>query len=479
MITVAGRRALESADVVLYDALVNAALLDHAPASAERVFVGKRAAQHALPQADIEALLVCHAQEGKRVVRLKGGDPFVFGRGSEEAQACRTARIPFTVVPGISSSLGGPAYAGIPVTHRGLAGNVLVMTASAGGDDGASAPNWDTAALAETVVILMGAGTLAADMERLMAAGKAPKTPVACVQWATRHDQQVVTGTVATIAQRAKAVGLGSPLATVIGPVAALADEIAWFAPGPLAGKRVAVTRAEQQVLSLAERLESAGAQVVRVPAIITRTTGEDLVTDERVASRWDWVLFTSANGVESFFELLERAGRDARALGGTHVAAVGEATAAALRAHAIVPDFVPSRATGADLADEVPRVDGARVLLPVSALTDHRTADRLRARGAHVEQVAVYETVPGLLTGWQVREVVECDAIAFSSASTARYLRAALGEEALPERVKLVSIGPQTSAALQEEFGRVDREAGDPSLDGLVAAVTEALAWD
>jgi uroporphyrinogen III methyltransferase/synthase len=324
----------------------------------------------------------------------------------------------------------------------------------------------------------MGAGTLAADMAQLVSAGKAPTTPVACIQWGTRHDQRVVAGTVADIAARAADAGLGSPLVTVVGEVARLAAEIAWFSAGPLAGRRIAITRAERQAGDFASRLEALGAHVVRAPAIVTRFTGDDLVIDERAASRWDWILFTSANGVAAFFARLESAGRDVRAIGGTKVGAVGEATSWALRAHGVIADFVPSRATGLDLAAEVPRVQGARVLLPGSSLSDGHVAEALRGRGALVEEVVVYETLPGALSAAQAREVADADAVAFTSGSTARYLRQALGEATLGDSVKLVSIGPETSSAVRESFGRVDREAGAPSLDALVEALREELAW-
>jgi uroporphyrinogen III methyltransferase/synthase len=476
LITLAAVRALEGADVVLYDALVAPAILRHAPAPSERVFVGKRAGEQAMGQDAINALLVEHARAGRRVVRLKGGDPFVFGRGGEEALACRDASVPFTIVPGVTSAIAAAAYAGIPVTHRGVSNSLLIVTGNDAAGDGAGAIDWQAASKAGTLAILMGVATLGDAMAALIAAGKAPETPVACIRWGTRADQVVVRGTVATIAELARAAGLASPVVTVVGDVVALGDELAWFAPGPLAGKRIVVTRARDQASDLVGRFESLGAYVVEAPVISVRHTTKDLVSDERVSSRWDWIVFTSANGVEAFFGALGAGGRDARSLSTTKLAAVGEATVAALRTRGLLADFAPSRPNSDCLAAELPRVQGARILLSVSSLTDDRLAMALRARGGLIEQVAVYETLPEPLDAERRREVGEAHAITFTSASTARHLRLALGEAALPETAKLVSIGPQTSAAVREAFGRVDAEAAEPSLDALVAATLEVL---
>ncbi|MGE5595414.1 MAG: uroporphyrinogen-III C-methyltransferase [Hyphomicrobiales bacterium] len=475
LITVAGVRALAAADVVLYDALSSPALLREARPGAEFVYVGKRAGEHAMSQAEIEALMVSRAKAGANVVRLKGGDPFVFGRGSEEALACREAGVPFTIVPGISSALAAPAYAGIPVTHRGLSTNFLVVTGNESGDETPSV-DWEAAARAETLVILMGVRTLRSNMERLVAAGKPGSTPAACVRWGTRPDQQVLTGTIADIADRAEAVRLQSPVVTVVGQVAGLAEKLAWFAPGPLAGRRIVVTRARAQASDLAARLDALGAHVIEAPVIATRPLPENIPV-ECVAGCWDWIVFTSANGVEAFFLALDNAGIDTRALHGAKVASIGGATTAALAVRGVRPDFVPSRATSDVLAGELPRVNGARIYLPVSNLTDDRLVNALRKRGGKVDKAAAYETIPQPLDAERLREVAEADAVTFTSASTAKYLARALGDARLPEGAKLVSIGEQTSKAVRECFGRVDREAAGPSLDALIEALREVLA--
>ena len=478
LLTLNAVRALGEADLVLYDALVSPAILRHAPAAAESRFVGKRSGAHGMSQAGIEELIVIEALAGKRVVRLKGGDPFVFGRGGEEALACARAGVPFTVVPGVTSAIAAPAYAGIPVTHRGLASSFMVVTGSEPGD-AASTVDWAAAAHADSLVILMGVATLAENMDRLIASGRSPDTPVACIRWGTRPDQQVVRSTVGGVAAAVREAGLASPFVTVVGDAVALADDLAWFAPGPLAGKRVVVTRARAQSSDLVAKLESLGAYVVEAPVIGIRPSSGELVMDERVTSRWDWIVFSSANGVTAFFDALASGGRDARSLATTRVAAVGAATADALRARGLIADFVPTRATSECLAAGIDRIAGARVLLPVSALTDGRMADALRRRGGLVEQVAVYENVLQPLDAERLREVAEADAVTFTSASTAKNLTGALGEVSLPAGAKLVSIGPQTSAAVRQVFGRVDCQAREPSLDALVEAVKEVLLGD
>jgi uroporphyrinogen III methyltransferase/synthase len=474
LITVAGAQALRGAEVVLYDALASPALLDLCAPAAELVPAGKRAGDHSASQDEITALLVRYGSEGRRVVRLKGGDPFVFGRGGEEALALAAAGIPFTIVPGVTSAVAVPAYAGIPVTHRGLATNFAVVTGREGGE---TAADWQALARVDTLVVLMGAAGLPDITSRLIAAGRAADTPAASISNGTLPAQRVVAGTLGTIASEVAAAGLPTPLITVIGQVASLVGRLGWYVPGPLAGKTVVVTRARTQASQLRQMLEALGATVVEAPILRVTFRSEDPGIDERLGSRWDWVAFASQNGVEAFFAALRAAGRDARALGTTLVAAVGDATAAALERYGVIADFVPSRATGACLAAELPRAWGARVLLAQGSLAEDRLAAGLRARGAHVEPVTVYETLPVALDERVRARVTSADAITFASASSARFLAEALGELRPGASTKLVAIGDQSAAAVRAAFGRVDAQAADPSLVGLVAAVAEALA--
>ena len=474
LLTLAGAEALRQAEVVLYDALASPALLDLCDAAPEFVPAGKRAGDHSASQDEITALLVKHGSDGKRVVRLKGGDPFVFGRGGEEALALAAAGIPFTIIPGVTSAVAVPAFGGIPVTHRGMATNFAVVTGREGGE---TAADWDALARVDTLVVLMGAAGLSDITSRVVAAGRAPDTPAASISHGTLPGQQVVTGTLGTIAAEVAAAGLPTPLITVIGEVASLAMRLAWYVPGPLAGKTVVVTRSRAQASQLRRMLETLGATVIEAPVLRVTFQSEDLVTDESASLRWDWIAFTSQNGVEAFFAAFRAAGRDARSLGTTLVAAVGDATAAALERHGVVADFVPSRATGECLAVELPGASGARVLLPHGSLAEDRLADGLRARGAHVEPVVVYETRPAPLDDRLRALVITADAITFASASSARFLAEALGELRPGASTKLVAIGEQSAAAVRAAFGRVDAQSADPSLAGLVAAVAEALS--
>jgi uroporphyrinogen III methyltransferase/synthase len=476
LVTVAGLRALRNADVVLYDALAPAALLRELRPGAEALYVGKRAGRHGLSQEETQRLMVERARQGENVVRLKGGDPFVFGRGGEEALACREAGIGFTIVPGVTSAIAAPAYAGIPVTQRGMAASLVVVTGSPSGEEDGAEVDWGAAARADTLVILMGVGSLPQAMAALMAAGRSPETPVACVRWGSRPDQEVLTGTVGDITERARAACLQSPVATVVGEVVRLREALDWFRPGPLAGKRVVVTRARAQASELAAMLEDRGAYVVEAPAIRVEPRRHDAALQAALASAADWVVLTSANAAEALFGALEELGLDGRALAGRKLAAIGAATDAELRSRGLRADFVPSRATSDALAIELPVQPRERVLLPVSALADTRLADALAVRGAEVSRVVAYDTVVEALDEERLREVAEADVITFTSASTARNLRQALGATIDVAGAKLVSIGPETSAAVREAFGRVDAEAPEPSLGALVAAVEEAL---
>ena len=475
LITVAGLEALRAADVVLYDALAPRSLLREARADAELCAVGKRAGAHIATQAEIEGLMLARAKAGKRVVRLKGGDPFVFGRGSEELRACKEAGVPCTVVPGVTSAIGPFAYAGIPVTHRGLAGAFMVINARSV-DDGTT--SWRAAAEVDTLVLLMGAGTLAECAERLVAEGREPDTPAASVQWGTRPDQRVVTATLAGIAGRVAEEGLSAPLVTVVGPVAGLAGELAWFDPGPLAGRRVAVTRSRAQASELVALLEAEGAFVTETPTIELVSHAGTPELCEAVAAPADWWAFSSANGVHAAMETLAAAGLDSRALAGRRIAAVGEATAAALAGHGLRADFVPEQSWSGALA-ELPADPGERVTVFQSNLSPPDLCLALEARGLAVRAVTAYENHPAPLSPEQLEAVREADAVTFTSSSTARNLREALGAGAGDLTAALVSIGPSTSEAVRECFGRVDREAASPGLGELVRAVVDALAQD
>jgi len=472
LLTLAGRRALETADVILYDALIDPALLECARPDSELIFVGKRASAHARSQEEISSLLVERAREGKRVVRLKGGDPFLFGRGGGEALACRAAGVPFTVVPGVTSAVAVPAYAGIPITHRGVSSGVFVVTGTAP-DGTPDEQQWEAAAAADTVVILMGTRRLREIVSTLIERGRPPDEPAALIRAGTTPRQEVVRAPLARLPEAvAEAGDSEDPGLIVVGKVVALADDLHWYCPGPLAGVRVAVTRAKADAGRLAGMLRERGATVIEAPVIDIRLRPERLapVLDEA----FDWIVLTSRYGFESLWQALRARGRDARALAGTRVAAVGPSTASALERAGILADYVASEGTAATLAAELPVAPGERVLHPRSSLAREDIDQLLGERGAAVTAVTAYETVPGSLDESAVAALRSADVITFTSASTARYLAEALGGRPLPPHAKLVSIGPTTSEAVRQYFGRVDAQAARPSLEALLEKVVE-----
>ncbi len=350
LLTLRGAEALASADVVVYDYLANPALLVHAPPGAERIYVGKKAGSHTLSQDEISALLVKFALAGQRVARLKGGDPFVFGRGGEEALALVEAGVSFEVVPGVTSAVAAPAYAGIPVTHRGLASSFAVITGHEDPTKEESAVDWPRLATGvDTLVFLMGVGNLPRIVEQLLAHGRPADTPVALVRWGTMPDQQTVSGTLVDITEKVKAAGLRPPAVTVVGPVAELREHLCWFEKRPLFGQRVLVTRTRQQASALSAQLRALGAEAIELPTIRIAPPEDWAPLDATIATLavFDWIVFTSVNGVGHFWARLEAAGLDARALHGVRLAAIGPATAAELEARGLRADYVPDEVRG------------------------------------------------------------------------------------------------------------------------------------
>lgn len=464
LLTVRGAEVLARADVVVYDRLSIAALLELAPAHAERISVGKTPRGPSTPQEEINRLLVEHGRAGKTVVRLKGGDVFVFARGGEEAAALAAAGVPFEIVPGITSAIAVPAYAGVPVTHRGVATSFTVVT---GHEDPWASTETDWEAVAKvggTIVVLMGAATRADIAARLVAGGLGADTPVAAVRWGTRPNQRTIRTDLAGLG----AADVESPAVIVIGAVAAL--DLAWFEDRPLFGRRVVVTRSREQASGLRRRLEDLGAEVLEVPAIAVEPIGDvDLVAP---LARADWVAFTSPNAVAAVTSRL----RDARAFGGgpsTRIAAVGPGTAAALAAFGVVADLVPARNLAEGLVEELPDGPG-RVYLPQAADARPVLADGLRAKGWTVDVVSAYRTVPAPLDARTRSLAAAADAITFTSSSTVTNFVAAAGADAVPPVV--VSIGPVTSATARDAGVAVTAEADPHTIEGLVAAVLRAL---
>jgi len=461
-------RALEliaRADVIVYDRLIPHDALAGARADAELLFVGKQGGAASVPQERTEALLVDRARSGREVVRLKGGDPFVFGRGGEEALALRAAGIPFEAVPGVTAGVAAPAYAGIPVTHRGLSSAVALVTGHEDPDKDA-ALDWPALArFPGTLVFYMGVRRLELIATALLEGGRAGSEPAAVVQAGTLPEQRSVRGTLANIATLAREQGIGSPAVTVVGPVAALAERLSWLAPRALSGRTVAVTRAREQASRLAVRLAELGARVVQAPSIRVRA----LPGPPLDPAPYDLVCVTSANGVEGLFERLRSGGRDARALAGARVAAIGEGTAAALAAHGIAADVVPVRA----VAEGLEAVPVRRALIVRATRAREVLPDALRARGAQVDVLQTYETLAEPIAPELLERARSADYITFTSASSVRFfLEAADHDAELSPATRIVSIGPVTSAALRERGLEPHVQAARHDVEGLLEAL-------
>ena len=484
LLTVRARELLDSCDAVVYDALANPDLLarregDSRPAP-ELHFVGKRGGDgRSSRQEDINDLLVRLGREGKRTVRLKGGDPLVFGRGSEEAQALAAAGVPFEIVPGVTAGIAAPAYAGIPVTHRGLATSVTFVTGHE--DPAKDETQTDWAALARaggTIVLYMGVKRLPEIAAALAAGGLPADTPAAAVQWGTYAKQRTVLATLATLAERAEAARLGAPVIVVIGRAVQLREEIAWFDTRPLFGRRVVVTRAAAQAGALSERLRALGADVLEMPA--TRVEPLDPAPLAAALARlgeYDWMAFTSQNAVRLVWEALRAAGLDARALAGVRVCAVGSATGEALLARGIAVDVVPIRFVAEGVLEALAGrtdVQGARVLYATAEGARDVLPAGLRALGAVVDVVPVYRSAPDGAGAEQLRQALAdgaVDLVTFTSASTVHGYVQAVGAE-LSRRAPAASIGPVTSEAARAAGITVAVEAAESTIPGLVAAV-------
>jgi uroporphyrinogen III methyltransferase/synthase len=478
------RRSLEliaRADVVLYDRLIPAGALDGARAGADLRYVGKRPGAPALPQEEIGALLVELGRAGKTVVRLKGGDPFVFGRGGEEAAALAAAGIPFEVVPGVTAGVAAPAYAGIPVTHRETASAVAFVTGHEDPEKGEEAIDWDALArFPGTLVFYMGVRRLPQIAARLADAGRPADEPAAVIASGTLPSQRSVTGPLSEIAERAAEAGIEPPAVTVVGPAAALGERLEWLSARPLRGRTVVVTRARAQASGLAATLTELGAEVIEAPAIRIEPRAVEGDVAEAADRIGDYALVcvTSPNGAELLIDALAARGRDARALAGATVAAIGPGTAAALAARGIAADVVPERSVAEALVEALAEVevDGRRVLVARAAEARDVLPDALRERGAEVDVVALYDTVAEPLPDSARDGVAQADYVTFTSSSTVRFFLDALNGS-LPAGARVVSIGPITSETARERGLEVHVEAGRHDIDGIVAAVLQDAA--
>jgi uroporphyrinogen III methyltransferase / synthase len=472
LLTMRAAELIASADFIAIDALVSREIANRVSANAEVVYVGKRAAAHTLPQDQINQLLIDEAKKGKKVVRLKGGDPFVFGRGGEEAEELVAAGVAFEIVPGISSSIAGPAYAGIPVTHRSFATSLTLVTGHE--SDSSTGIKWDALAqLDGTIVFMMGFGNLGTIVTKLIEHGVTPDRPIAVISKATTPEQQTVAGTLATIEAKIAAAKLPTPALIVVGDVVKLHDTINWFETKPLFGKRIVVTRAREQASDLKRLFQDSGATVIEFPTIAIAPPESFASLDRGIDERFDWLIFTSANGVAAFFERLFAKGRDVRALAGTRVACVGETTAFALRARGLAPDLVPEKFMSSAL---IPLFDGdqkgVRIAVIRAAEGREEFVEEMRRRGADVHLAVAYRTMP---VAANTDELHDIDAVTFTSASTVGNFFAAIGDQSI-DGALLASIGPMTSEAIRKHGREVGVEAANASVQALRDAVSSAL---
>jgi uroporphyrinogen III methyltransferase/synthase len=473
LLTLRGKRLLERADCILYDNLVNHSLLALAPPTAEKIYVGKKKADHAASQDEICAMLIARAQRGLNVVRLKGGDPFIFGRGGEEAEALREAGIAFEVIPGVTTPLGIAAYAGIPLTHRE---HTSVVTFVTGHDP--DAIDWSKTGGSETLVIYMGLSTFDQIAQKLIENGRAADTPAAAVRWATRPDQEVITGTLTTLGPLIHQCGMKPPATIIVGDVVRLRDRLNWFEELPLFGQRIVVTRPAGQSAGLSLSLRDLGADVIELPAIeiIAPEDSQPIERAIRELSEYQWLIFTSANGVEGFCNSLDASSVDWRDLR-AQIAVIGPATRAAVEALHLKVDVMAEEYVAESLADALSEseVKGKRMLLPRAAVARDTLPEDLRRKGATVDVVEAYRSVAPQDLPARTAEVLNSgrrpDWITFTSSSTVSNIVRAAPAGSL-DGVKIATIGPVTSATARKLGLKVTVEASEYTADGVVAAI-------
>jgi uroporphyrinogen III methyltransferase/synthase len=487
LLTLRGAELLRSADVVIGDALVNPELFRHAPANAEIVVRGNQKRDGGLAQEQLTELMIDRARQGKTVVRLKGGDPFIFGRGGEEAEALAAEKIPFMVVPGVSSVMAAANYAGIPLTHRSYCSSFTVFTGHGDSADPATALRYEQIAnIPGTKVVLMGMDNLAEWTQALITHGMAPATPVAVVHRGTTGRQKTVAGTLATIAKLAAQANISPPAITIVGEVVKLRDTLNWFERLPLFGKRVVVTRSRVQAGKFVRQLSTLGAEVLEIPAVKGATTDnkQDFVDALLSLNAYDWLVFTSVNGVTTFFELFFRQFHDLRDIGGAKIAAVGPATAAKLREFHLQVDLMPEESLGRKIAEAFAKhssIENTKICLLRAEKANPDLPDALQELGAIVDDVGLYKTVPETEDFFGAAEDFRqhgADWLTFTSGSTVEYFHARFD---LPEivrqfpQLKIASIGPETSKVIHALGLKPALEAREHSTEGLLAALVKA----
>lgn len=483
LLTLKGKAILEKADVVVYDYLANDALLAFVRPDAEKLYVGKKAGAHTLSQSEINRLIIEKAREGKTVARLKGGDPYIFGRGGEEAEELFEAGVPFEEVPGISSTIAGPAYAGIPLTHRDFSSSVTLITGHEHPDKPGSVHNWNAlASSANTLVFVMGMKNLPDITSNLIQAGLSPDTPAALVYWGTTTRHRSLTATLETLPTAARKAGFTNPSVIIVGKVVTLHDKLNWFEHKPLLGRTIAVTRAREQASGMASQLMELGAEVIQFPTIAIHAlddyTPVDTVLDE--LGSYDWIVFTSVNGVHWFWQRLENRQLDSRALHGLRVAAMGSATANELKRHGIHPDFVPDTYIAESMAEGLIQKDiqGQKILIPRACEAREILPQVLSKAGADVRVLPLYKTVPAVSQRETVLQRLAegtLDVITFGSSSTVDNFFTAIPASAIhssPAVPKMACIGPVTAKTLHKYGFTCDIQPDTYTIPALVQAV-------
>ena len=487
LLTLRGAELLARADVVVYDALVNPELLRHAPKSAEIIYGGKRAKAHAIPQSELNQLLIAKAKQGKTVVRLKGGDPYVFGRGGEEAEQLADAGVPVEVVPGVSSFVAVPNYAGVPLTHREFSSRLTLVTGHEDPAKEASSIDWKQLATTPgTKVVMMGTDRIGEIGKTLIQNGMPSATPIAMVRWGTTGKQQSIEGTLETIAEVAKKAGISPPTVAVIGEVVKLRPKLNWFERRPLFQQRIVVTRSREQAAGLSRQLSELGADVLDIPIIkIEAPTRREGIVDALLElNSYDWLIFTSPNGVTTFFDYFFRQFHDMRDIGGCRIAAVGPATAKRLKELHLQVDLMPDEALGSSIAEafkEFESIENLKICLLRAEVANRELPDTLEALGAIVDDIACYrttaETEDPTDTSANLLEK-GADWITFTSASTVEHFHTRFDLPALLRKfpqAKLASIGPETSKALAALKLEPQVEAKQHTIEGLVQALLKA----
>ena len=488
LLTLRGKACLQEADVVLYDHLANPALLDYVSPEAERIYVGRRGCGTYRPQGEINQLMLEKVREGKCVVRLKGGDPFVFGRGGEEAEWIVEHQVPFEVVPGVTSAVAVPAYAGIPVTHRTLASTVAFITGHEDPNKEETVLEWPRFAAADgTLVFLMGVKNLSMIVSRLIEEGKSVDTPVALVRWGTYAKQRTVVGTLRDIADRAKAADIRPPTVVVVGEVVRLREQLNWFETQPLFGKRVLVTRAKTQASELSDLIRAQGGEPIECPTIDFVPPDDWAEVDEAIEqlATYQWLVLTSVNGVKAFMQRLWHHGHDARALAGLQICCIGPRTAEEVRRFGIDADLVPETFQAEGLIDVLKRagVSGQRVLLARAAQAREVLPEELERSGAFVRVVKVYKTVVPVIERERVQQLFRehsIDVVTFASSSTVRNFSQLFdGAHDLKKRLNgtiIASIGPITAKTIRETGLDVHVMAAQNTIPALVQSLVDYI---